>query len=582
MSNTKLTNCMLLCVSVMAVLLASCGGGGGGSSLSPTNSTLTAELSVERQYIITGSSTNLIWTSNADHCSISNNVLNNGPATGSINVNPTVITTYMLTCESGGSAAQDQITITVDNDVDGDYYPDVLEFIVGTDPSDADSDDDGILDGNEDSNANGLLDTDETDPLNPATRNNFYCDGVRIDNEDDGYDIASGCLNPEHLSLGGAHACIYTDKDQLRCWGRNDNHQLGFLSSSIGDDELPVTSDLVSTSGRIIQVSSGGFHTCVLYDSGSVHCWGSGEYGKTGQLSTGDRSALSSNIVDVGGDVIQISAGPNHTCAVLDNFNVRCWGNGTFGALGYGNTEDIGDDETPASAGDVSLNGEFKQVGTGVGYSCALTRYGDVKCWGSAYHGKLGYGNNLIIGDNETPSSLGFVNLGQGASQIAVGNFHACALKMDNTVTCWGSGTNGQLGYGNTEHIGDDETPAGADVSLSGPAQQITAGSDQTCALLMDGSVQCWGRGPDGALGYGSSESIGDDELVSSAGTLNLDGKRAIYIEAGNEFTCAYMEDRSIYCWGDNNFGQLGYGHTDDIGDDIGEYAASEGPVSYQ
>ena len=163
---------------------------------------------------------------------------------------------------------------------------------------------------------------------------------------------------------------------------------------------------------------------------------------------------------------------------------------------------------------------------------------------------------------------------------LAINGF-VFGILNDNSVTCWGRGANGALGYGNPDHIGDDEIPGGNSVDLGGAATQITAGSDQTCALLADGSVRCWGRGNDGALGYGNSESIGDDELPSTVGTLDLDGKRAIYIEAGNEFTCAYMEDRSLYCWGHNLFGQLGYGHTDFISDDIGESASSEGPVAY-
>jgi len=113
--------------------------------------------------------------------------------------------------------------------------------------NDPDSDDDGLVDSVEDRNGNGLLDPTETDPLNPATRNAYYCDGIRLDNENDGFDVASSCRNPERLSLGANHACIYThatgftDEEQLRCWGRNGQRQLGFNAGNVGDDELPNT-----------------------------------------------------------------------------------------------------------------------------------------------------------------------------------------------------------------------------------------------------------------------------------------------------------------------------------------------------
>lgn len=331
-----------------AIGLSACGGGDSSAPPLP-KAAITALISADREYIVSGESTTLTWTSNADQCSISQGVLDNGAADGSISVNPTRITTYVLTCESGGASTQDQVTITADTGTDGDQYPDALELIAGTDLNDPDSDDDGLVDGMEDRNANGLMDAGETDPLNPARRNIYYCDGIRLDNENDGFDVSSTCRSPEQLSLGANHVCIYTDEEQLRCWGQNNNQQLGYISSNIGDDELPNTSNLVGTGGRIIQVSSGEFHTCALYDEGTVRCWGSGDNGKTGQLTTGNRHAGNANLVDVGGEVMQISAGPNHTCAVLTNRNVRCWGDGFLGRLGYGNEDSIGDDELPSS-----------------------------------------------------------------------------------------------------------------------------------------------------------------------------------------------------------------------------------------
>ena len=124
----------------------------------------------------------------------------------------------------------------------------------------------------------------------------------------------------------------------------------------------------------------------------------------------------------------------------------------------------------------------------------------------SAADGELGYGNTATIGDDETPGAGAPVDLGQGhsAKAISAGGFHTCALLDDASVRCWGYGAEGRLGYGNTENVGDNESPGSAGPVFLGAgrtAKAISAGSGHTCALLDDGSVRCWGYGANGALG---------------------------------------------------------------------------------
>jgi alpha-tubulin suppressor-like RCC1 family protein len=144
--------------------------------------------------------------------------------------------------------------------------------------------------------------------------------------------------------------------------------------------------------------------------------------------------------------------------------------------------------------------------------------------------GLLGYGNTNNIGDDETPASAGDVpvlsadelSAGVSVAQITAGTFHTCALLSTGNVRCWGGGgLSGQLGYGNLNTIGDDETPDSAgDVDVGGPVVQITAGVEHTCALLETGAVRCWGRSDLGQLGYGNLITIGDDETPATAGDV--------------------------------------------------------------
>ena len=115
--------------------------------------------------------------------------------------------------------------------------------------------------------------------------------------------------------------------------------------------------------------------------------------------------------MSVGGTVTQISANEYSTCALLSNGNVRCWGYNPYGQLGYGNTTTIGDNETPASAGNVSLGGTATQVTVGTYHVCALLSTGNAMCWGYGGYGSLGYGNTTSIGDDELPSTAGTILL---------------------------------------------------------------------------------------------------------------------------------------------------------------------------
>ena len=109
---------------------------------------------------------------------------------------------------------------------------------------------------------------------------------------------------------------------------------------------------------------------------------------------------------------VPLEAGDFHTCALLQGGAVRCWGQATRGALGYGNTNNIGDDETPAAAGDVNVGGPVVQLAAGSDHTCALLQGGAVRCWGEGADGQLGYGNTNDIGDDEMPASAGDVNVG--------------------------------------------------------------------------------------------------------------------------------------------------------------------------
>ena len=148
-----------------------------------------------------------------------------------------------------------------------------------------------------------------------------------------------------------------------------------------------------------------------------------------------------------GAAAAQLDAGRNHSCAVLTTGGVRCWGFGGEGELGYGTPATVGDDETPGSAGPVFLGPgrTAASISAGNFHTCAELDDGNVRCWGFGRTAQLGNRRVDNIGDNESPGSVPVVNLGAGrsATAISAGGYHTCAILDDGTVRCWGYGQSG-------------------------------------------------------------------------------------------------------------------------------------------
>jgi hypothetical protein len=175
----------------------------------------------------------------------------------------------------------------------------------------------------------------------------------------------------------------------------------------------------------------------------------------------GEMAALSSINLGTGRTATAISAGDGHTCALLDNASVKCWGDNAFGQLGIDNATDMG--KTSGSMAQLTgINLGTGRTATSIyaGYqhTCALLDNASVKCWGLNSSGQLGIDNNTTMGDDAGEMALiPTVNLGTGrtATAISAGVYHTCAILDNDSVKCWGMNNNGQLGIDNGTTMGD-------------------------------------------------------------------------------------------------------------------------------
>jgi cysteine-rich repeat protein len=376
------------------------------------------------------------------------------------------------------------------------------------------------------------------------------------------------------VAVGYQHACAILDDGVVRCWGDNEYGQLGYgHTTNVGNFQTPAEAGDVSLAGFAVQITAGLRHTCALLDTGAVRCWGINEFGQLGLGHTqpiGD-DELPSEVpeVDVGGPVTQVSAAGNRTCALLESKAVRCWG--ARGAYGYANLGNVGSVNPPSAAGDIQLGGLASQIAVGYEHACALLESGELRCWGRGNLGALGYGNTSDVGGHpdNLPAAAGPVFVSEPVAQLVAGWNHTCVIHDDQDVRCWGSGGYGVLGVPGVGTIGNDETPGSvAPVDVGGPVTAIAGGNRHTCAVLESGALRCWGRANYGQLGYANTTTIGDNEHPATAGDVDVGGPVSA-IAAGWETTCAIMQAGGLRCWGNDYAGILGFGNDlGAIGDD--------------
>jgi len=368
----------------------------------------------------------------------------------------------------------------------------------------------------------------------------------------------------DEIVAGGAHTCARIG-DRVRCWGSGARGQLG------GNAEVDVLSAAAAPEvdvGPVGRLAAGAEHTCAILTDRTVACWGAGTNGRLGYGDINDvgddEAPRAAGAVDLGGgQASALAVGAAHTCATVPAIAMRCWGAFAEGRLGNNAMEDIGDAETPAMSQAVAGSGGALAIAAGAAHTCFLDGSGQVRCFGRGTNGQLGYGATTSL-----PAPGGPVEIGNAATALVAGDDHTCAVQIDDAVRCWGRGLDGRLGSGNTMDIGTISDPGVfAPVGLGGGARALAAGARHTCALLTSGGVICWGANDHGQLGYGNQMSVGASGPPSTAGTVPLPGE-ALAITAGGDHTCALLTGGGVICWGANDHGQLGYGDHEDRGDD--------------
>ncbi len=389
------------------------------------------------------------------------------------------------------------------------------------------------------------------------------------------------------IAAGGYHTCARlagADNGKVTCWGSNNWGQLGDGGTTVRIASDPTVLIDFGTGRTAVDIQAGETHTCARLDNGALKCWGRNNEGQLGLGDTTDRGGTSGQMGDAltavnlgaGRFALEVAAGQLHTCARLDDASVKCWGFNDAGIIGQG----TGNGTNPEYTSPQTVNfgaGITATAVTSFGYhTCAKlvgTTWDDWKCWGDNTYGQLGIGDNSPVGDNfRTVAAAPYTYWGTGrsATQVSAASAHTCAVLDNGTVKCYGNNWYAQIGTDTTHspgscsvaalqcvgdapgELGDNRPPVTLNISGESVVQ-IASGDRQNCIRTNLGTVKCWGANGVGQLGYENMNTYGDDGDMPSLPAVNLGSSlTAKDLSAGAFHECALLSDDTVKCWGYN------------------------------
>lgn len=293
-----------------------------------------------------------------------------------------------------------------------------------------------------------------------------------------------------------------------------------------------------------IGVDAGGWTTsCGLWSSGDIYCWGGNSFGQLGDGTEEASSRPVRALSPTGVKFTSVQNGANFACGLAENGDVYCWGS-TFNGIG---SSVVQESLVPVRV-EAPSGVQFTRVDGGFFHACALAESGDVYCWGRGSGYLLGTGNEAgspVPVRAAAPAGIKFTDLYTSSDG-------GCALATSGDVYCWGDNSSGGIGNGEVENAA---VPTRVLLPSGVKAASLGGGAFHNCAITDLHEIYCWGWNMVGQIDAAQPSDIRIPVKVTLP-----DGERAVAVGGGNAFTCAATRSGAVFCWGDNEAGQLGTG----------------------
>lgn len=341
------------------------------------------------------------------------------------------------------------------------------------------------------------------------------------------------------LSSARRHSCSIDNNGSVFCWGDNNHKQLG---NKHADSNIPVK---VNSIQNAVYVAAGSYHSCAVIKTGNVYCWGLNNFGQLG-IEKNPKALEQPDAVKIENldNVISVSLGEVHSCALTKTGDVFCWGDNSEGQL---SSKKVKETHVPTK---ISALSKVTMIATGTNHTCALDNNGMVYCWGDNKSWQIG-GNRVEDISPVTPVS----NL-RNIRNISAGGMTSCAVSSLGEVYCWGENTLGQAGLINTTDEPNPKVKIPYKIDMPKRADSVSVGEYHTCILSVVKTVYCWGNNSTDNYQVGVVSS--DPHIPIPTRVPNLLNIKLI--SSGGLHTCALNKEGEIHCWGNNFQGQVGNG----------------------
>jgi len=387
---------------------------------------------------------------------------------------------------------------------------------------------------------------------------------------------ASAESGPRAVAVSATHSCAVAADRTVKCWGANDQGQLG----NGAREPYRTTPVVVRNINNATDVAVGTGFSCALLTDATVKCWGANPYGQLGNGTTSP-NVVAAPVAGID-SAAQISAGSHHVCVIRYDRSASCWGRNIDGQLGDGSRTNRTRPVQVTGMDGTTPSGRVNDIALGDRHSCASTADGRVRCWGYNNAGQLGDGTTT---PRATPTLVkGLTFTSRARVQLSAGNNHSCVTEAPywypapttlptttstttttlpgatttttkpNTLDymamlCWGSNTNGMLG---DVQLSTNRSLTPVRVDYLDQPLEPAAGGTHSCAVTFTGVAACWGTNSYGQLGNGTTANSRQPVVVR-------DLSRVSTIASGANHNCA-LTSTVVRCWGYNSTGQLGNG----------------------